>query len=148
MKKKLLGRMLLGFPMGIAIGYMITIAISLAFADGYYSPCVPVLIETIGSEIGAVLLQAVLCGILGSAFSASSLIWEIEEWSIAKQTSIYFLITSLVMMPVAYLARWMEHSVWGFLSYFGIFAGIFVFVWFIQYVGYKQKIKKINEVFK
>ena len=36
MKKKLLLRGALGFPIGIAIGYVITICISLMWAGGYY----------------------------------------------------------------------------------------------------------------
>ena len=48
MKKKLLLRGALGFPIGIAIGYVITICISLMWADGYYSPCAPELAEALG----------------------------------------------------------------------------------------------------
>ncbi|MEG0693772.1 MAG: DUF3021 domain-containing protein, partial [Oscillospiraceae bacterium] len=113
MKKKVFLRGLFGFPLGISIGYIITIFISLAFAKGYYSPCVPVLAELMGNEINAVILQATLSGLLGSAFAASSVIWEIENWSIAKQTGIYFLVISLVMMPIAYFTNWMKHSVLG-----------------------------------
>ena len=78
MKKKLLLRGALGFPIGIAIGYVITICISLVWAGGYYSPCVPELAEALGSEIGAVALQALLCGLLGVGFAASSVIWGIQ----------------------------------------------------------------------
>ena len=60
MKKKLLLRGALGFPIGIAIGYVITICISLMWADGYYSPCAPELAEALGNEIRAVILQALL----------------------------------------------------------------------------------------
>lgn len=144
MKKKAFSRGLLGFPVGISIGYIITIFISLSFAQGYYSPCVPSLVETMGNEINAVLLQATLSGALGSTFAACSVIWEMEHWSIAKQTGIYFLITSLVMMPIAYSTNWMEHSVLGFLSYFGIFVLFFLIIWVVQYLAWKSKIKKIN----
>lgn len=144
MKKKAFSRGLLGFPVGISIGYIITIFISLSLAQGYYSPCVPSLVETMGNEINAVLLQATLSGALGSTFAASSVIWEMEHWSIAKQTGIYFLITSLVMMPIAYSTNWMEHSVLGFLSYFGIFVLFFLIIWVVQYLAWKSKIKKIN----
>ena len=96
MKKKLLLRGALGFPIGIAIGYVITICISLVWAGGYYSPCVPELAEALGSEIGAVALQALLCGLLGAGFAASSVIWEMESWSIARQTGVYFFIISLI----------------------------------------------------
>lgn len=144
MKKKIILRGLLGFPLGISIGFIITILISLIVGNGYYNPCVPQLAVKMGSEIDAVILQTVLSGLLGSAFAASSVIWEIESWNIAMQTGIYFAITAVVMMPIAYYANWMEHSASGILSYFGIFVLIFTFVWIVQYLILKNKIKKVN----
>lgn len=143
--KKIFQRGLLGFPLGVFIGYAITIIISLFVADGYYSPCVPSLVDEFGSEIGAVIFQAVLCGLLGASFAAASLIWEKENWSIVKQTGIYFLIASITMFPIAYFTHWMEHSIFGFLVYIGIFAAIFVFMWVVQYCIWKSKIKGINK---
>ncbi len=145
MKKKILLRSILGFPIGLAIGYAITIILSLIWANGYYAPCVPELIVIMGSEINAVLLQAFLCGILGMGFGASSIIWEIENWGLVKQTGIYFLIISVIMIPIAYVTYWMEHSLKGILSYFGIFASIFVGIWIIQYIIAKNNVKKMNE---
>lgn len=144
MKKKVLLRSLLGFPLGIAIGHIISIIISLIFAQGYYSPCALSLVEAIGSEINAVIFQTILSGVLGSAIGACSIIWEIDNWSIAKQTGIFFLLMSLIMMPIAYFTHWMEHSILGFLSYFGIFVLIFIIFWVIQYLGWENKIKQLN----
>lgn len=144
MKKQAFLRGLLGFPLGIAIGYIITIFISIGLGKGYYSPCIPGLVDAMGSEINAVILQTVLSGLLGSSFAACSVIWEIDDWSIAKQTFIYFMITAFVMMPVAYVANWMEHSFVGFLIYFGIFTAIFVVLWMVQYLFWRNKVKKIN----
>lgn len=145
MKKQILLRGALGFPLGITIGYIITIFISLKWANGYYAACVPELITAMGNEINAVILQALLCGLLGAGFGASSVIWEIEHWSILKQTGIYFIIASIIMMPMAYLMYWMEHTIKGFLMYFGIFVFIFIFIWIIQFVIGKRTVKKMNE---
>lgn len=144
MKKKIILRGALGFPLGIAVGYVITICISLVWADGYYSPCVPELIESMGNEIRAVVLQALLCGLLGAGFGACSVIWELDHWSIVKQTGIYFLIVSAVMMPIAYLLYWMEHSVAGFLGYLGIFVLIFAVIWISQFLLWKRNVDKMN----
>lgn len=145
MKKKIIMRSLLGFPIGIALGYLITIVGSLAWANGYYSPCVPELISAMGSEINAVILQTLLSGIIGTGFAASSVIWEIDTWSIVKQTGIYFSIISVLMLPIAYFAYWMEHSVVGFLIYFGIFVFIFVILWITMFVIGKNNVRKMNE---
>lgn len=144
MKKKIILRGALGFPLGITIGYLITIIISLFFADGYYSPCVPELISMLGNEINAVMLQALLCGLLGTGFAACSIIWEIEHWSIVKQTGIYFSIICIIMLPIAYVLYWMEHSIAGFLSYFAIFVLIFIVIWVTQFVMAMRNVKKIN----
>jgi len=145
LKKKIFHRILIGFPIGISIGNLIMILISLRWANGYYSPCVPDLITAMGNEINAVIIQTVLCGLLGIGFSASSVIWEIEHWSIVKQTGIYFLIISVIMLPIAYFMYWMEHSVTGFVSYFGIFILIFAVMWIIQFITGKYNVKKINK---
>jgi Protein of unknown function (DUF3021). len=145
MKKKIMLRCVLGFPIGVTIGQIITIMLSLIWAKGYYAPCVPELAVAMGNEINAIILQTTLCGMLGMGFSASSIIWEIEHWGITKQTGIYFLIVSAIMMPIAYFTYWMEHSVAGFLSYFGIFALIFAIVWVIQFTIGRYNIRKMNE---
>lgn len=144
MKKKLLLRGVLGFPLGITIGYLITIFTSLFFADGYYSPCVPELVTMLGNEINAVMLQALLCGLLGTGFAACSVIWEIEHWSIVKQTGIYFIIISVIMLPIAYVLFWMEHSIGGFLSYLAIFILIFIIMWVTQFFIAMRNVKKLN----
>lgn len=145
MKRKILLRSMLGFPLGLAIGYLITIVTSLIWANGYYSPCVPELTVMMGNEINAVLLQAFLCGILGSGFAAGFAIWETESWGLVKQTGIYFLISSVIMMPIAYVLYWMEHSLKGVISYFGIFIFIFMIIWAVQYFIAKHNVKKMNE---
>ncbi len=144
MKKQIVLRGVLGIPVGITIGCLITIVVSLGWGQGYYSPCVPELADMMGNEINAVVLQTLLCALLGAAFGACSVIWEIESWSIVKQTGIYFLIISVVMLPTAYFLYWMEHSVAGLLSYFGIFAGIFIVIWLTQYLIVMRKVKKLN----
>lgn len=130
--------------MGITIGYIITICISANIANGSYYPCVPALVEESGSELNAVVLQTVLCGILGAAFGGSSVIWQIERWSLAKQTGIYFLIVSTAMLPVAWFAYWMDHSVAGFFSYFGIFALIFAVVWIVEMLIARRNVRDMN----
>ncbi len=148
MKKKIISRSMLGFPLGLSVGYLMSIILSLIWANGYYAPCVPELSAALGSELNAVILQAFLSGILGSGFGAASVIWEMDNWGILKQSGIYFLLVSLLMMPIAYITHWMEHSLKGMLIYFGIFFVIFAAIWIIQYLISQQSIKKINAVLR
>ena len=144
MKKALL-RGLIGFPIGVTIGYAITIFSSLAMGKGRYSPVVPAMAEQFGSEITAVVVQFILCGLMGVAFAAMSVIWERERLSLAAQSGINFILSVCTMIPIAYVCHWMEHSVEGALSYIGIFAGIYVSIWVAMYFVYRARIRQINK---
>ena len=144
MKKELFFRVFVGILGGVVISYFITIGISLVIADGNYYPCVPSLIERFQSEIAAVIVQTILSAVLGAGFAGSSLIWEKDDWSLLKQTGVYFAIVTVLMMTVAYVCEWMEHSVKGVLCYFAIFFAIFIIVWLIQFVILKRRILKIK----
>ena len=145
MKKNILCRSALGFPIGIAIGHLISIFQSLIWADGYYSPCTPELVSAMGNEINAVLLQTMLCGLLGISFGGCSVIWQIDGWSLVRQTGIHFFIVAVVMMPIAYFSYWMEHTMMGLLSYLAIFATIFAAIWLVFFFTGKYYVSRMNE---
>ncbi len=145
MKRKIIKRGLLGFPLGIAICFVITVIISACVGDGSFYPVTQELIEKMGTELNAVILQTVLCGVMGTGYAMASVIWDIDSWSLAKQSGVYFAIACVVMFPIAYIANWMKHDAVGILSYAGIFVAIFVFAWLIQYLVWKDKVKKMNE---
>ena len=138
-------RGLFGFPVGIAVGFVITLMISACVGDGSFYPVTPELIESMVSELNAVALQTALCGLMGTGFAMASLIWELDSWSLARQSGVYFALACMIMLPVAYIANWMEHSLGGFLAYVGIFVAIFLAVWLAQYLSWKRKIRKMNE---
>ena len=148
MKKKILMRGLFGLPTGIAIGFVITLIISICIGNGSFYPVTPELIDAAGNELNAVILQTVLCAIMGAGFAAASIIWELDSWSLAKQSGIYFAIACVIMFPISYFANWMPHSTGGILSYVGIFVAIFLATWVAQYFVWKRKIKKMNEGIK
>ena len=133
MKKELVSRIVSGLLGGIVICYLITIGISISLGNGNFYPCVPSLIKQFGNEITAVIVQTILSALLGAGFAASSLIWEKDDWSLLKQTSVYFAIVTVLMMTVACV-----------LCYFAIFFAIFIIVWVIQFIIWKRRISKIN----
>jgi hypothetical protein len=145
MKKKIVLRGLLGAPLGIAISYVITVFLSLIIGDGAFHSVTPYLIEMTGSEMNAVLLQTVLSCLMGAGFGMASVIWEIDSWSLAKQSGIYFAIICAVMFPIAYSAGWMPHTAAGAGLYVTIFVVIFVAVWLIQYFTWKGRVRRLNE---
>ncbi|HML68192.1 MAG TPA: DUF3021 domain-containing protein [Clostridia bacterium] len=145
MKKELIKRCLLGAPLGLAISTVITILISIIIADGRYHAVVPELTSEMGSEINAVVLQAVLSLIYGAAWAGASVVWDAEHWSLLKMTLVHLIVTSVATFPIAYFARWMPHDAKGILIYIGIFVVIYASIWASQYSAMKKKIREMNE---
>ena len=143
--KKIVSRVLYSFPIGISCSVGISLLLSLIFGEGKYYPFASPLVLFTGSEVKAMLMQTILSGILGSVFGGMSFIWEMERWSILKQTAVYFLSVSIPMMGISYLLYWMEHSLSGFLLYFLIFVMVFIVVWLFNLAMYWIKIRKMNQ---
>lgn len=146
MKKKIILRSLVGAPIGLALTVLITVFISLAIGDGNYYPVVPMLIEECGSELKAMILQTICSLLYGAAMAGGSVIWEMEKWSILRQTVTHLVVCSVSMFPVAYFMYWMPHSVVGIIVYYGIFFAIYLGIWLFQYFMAKGHIEEMNKI--
>lgn len=148
MKKNIIQRGFLGFPLGITIGFIIAMIVSICIGDGVFHVANPKLIAIVGNELNAVLFQSVFSGIIGTGFAMASIIWDISSWSLAKQSGVYFAIASIILLPISYFLNWMPHTIKGMLSYISIFVVAFIFVWLVQYFVLRSKIKKMNDKIK
>ena len=144
MKKEIIKRGLLGIPVGITIGYLMTIINSLIFGNGNYCPVTPELVARMGNEINAVMLQSLLYAVIGFSFASSSVVWNMDSWSMLKQTALYFIINAVVMMPIAYGLNWMQHNSKGIIIYLAVFTLYFAVIWLVQYFIWKSYLKKMN----
>ena len=145
MKKKVISRILLGAPLGIAVCYIITLIVSVCIGDGNYYPVHPALINDFGSEINAALIQTSAGMIIGALYAGTSVIWEMEKWSILRMTLTHLLATSVPVLPLAWLMRWVPRTAAGVLVYLAIFFGIYLLIWLIQYAVMKKKISAMNK---
>lgn len=144
MFKEVIKRSALGAAFGVVISQVIAIIISLCIADGSFYAVVPSLADKMGSEISAVILQTVFSFLYGAVFGGVSVIWELDNWSLLKQSVVHFLVVSVTTLPVAYITEWMHHSVLGAIIYFAIFAVIYATIWFSQYMAIKKRIYEMN----
>lgn len=148
MKKKVLQRALFGAPIGLAISMVISIIISYCLGDGKFYFVPPALISDCGNEINAVLLETLLSFLYGAAFAGASVIWEVDNWSILRQTVTHLLVCSVFTFPIAFAGRWMDHTVSGVISYIVIFIAIYVSIWVSIMLSYKRRLKSINNSIK
>lgn len=145
MLKTTIKRFWLGFIFEVFATYIITILFSLNIGDGNYYPVASGLMKICKTELGAAVLQFFLAGFLGGVFGSSTMLWEIEKWSLAKQTVCHFFVITIAMLIVAYICNWMSHSVLGFVSWIGMFIVVYIIIWTICYSHFKRKIAQINK---
>lgn len=148
MVRTVLNRSALGAVIGIVISQAISIIISLCIGDGNFHAAVPQLAVKINSEIGAVIVQTACSLLYGAVFGGISIIWDLDNWNLFKQTVVHFFIVSVITMPIAYIAQWMPHSILGVVVYYAIFVFIYASIWLSQYIVMKKQLRAINEKLK
>ena len=82
---------------------------------------------------------------VGTTFAATTVIFEMDNWSLIRQTLLHFIITSIVMYIAGFLCGWFPHTVVSTLIWFGVFIVVYVIFWVCFSLYYKNKVKKINE---
>ena len=144
-KKAVAKRAILGFIYGVFIGQTILIIESLFMRDGNFYPTTQALVNLAGSKIGAVIIQYFLTGIIGLTFATTTVIFEMDNWSLLRQTITHFIITSIVMYIAGFLCGWFPHTVGSTLAWFGVFVVVYLIFWICFSLYYKNKVKKMNE---
>ena len=143
-KKEVAKRAILGFIYGVFIGQTILIIESLFMRDGNFYAVSTSLLELAGTKIAAVIIQYFLTGIIGTTFAATTVIFEMDNWSLLRQTILHFIIVSIVMYIAGFLCGWFPHTVVSTLIWFGVFVVVYVIFWICFSMYYKNKVKKIN----
>lgn len=144
MFKKIVKRGLLGFMIGVFIGETILIINSLLAGNGIFYPINPLLISREGPQLTRVVIQYLLTGVIGMTFSASSVIFEKDDWGLLKQTSLHFVITSIVMYLCGFFCNWFDHTVLASVLWFAVFIIIYILFWAGFSIYYKVLLKKMN----
>ena len=134
MKKKVLFRSLFGLLFGVALGQLIAIVISAVKGDGSFYAVIPELVNDFGGEQSAVIVQTILLGVSGAIVGAASVIWELDRWSLTKQTGAHFCLFAIPFTIVA-----------GVAASVIVLVVIYAAIWCGAYFSAKRKIRKIND---
>lgn len=146
MKKKILFRSLMGAPIGVLVSLIITIIFSLCMGRGEYFPAPHELIDWFdGNETTAVIVQLICSLLIGAIGGGSSVIWEIEGWSLLKQTLIHLAVIFVAFFGIGYVMNWMPHYLYGALGYIGGFIAVYMVMWCSMFFSMRAKIKKMNK---
>lgn len=139
MKKALL-RGILGIPIGAFICTTISLVISLKHGKLLVIPDM-----NVSDPLTAYVIQYIASAVVGFVFAASSAIFEIDSWSIAKQTIAHLVIVSVVYLPCAIIAGWITPDLSEIFIFLGVFIFIYFVIWAIQYFTWKKRIERLNK---
>ncbi len=148
MLKEIIKRASLGFMIGVFIGETILIFESLLAGNGNFYPISAYLSAHTNTELNAVIIQYFLFGIIGITFASSTVIFELDNWSLLAQTVLHFVITSVVMYISGFLCGWFPHTTRSTILWFVIFIIIYVIMWISFTIYYRKKTESINESLK
>ena len=145
MLKKFVKRAILGFMIGIFIGQTILIIESLMVGDGNFYAVSTYLVEHTKTRIAAVIVQYLITGIIGMTFASTTIIFELDKWSLLAQTALHFIITSIVMFFSGFFCGWFPHTTVSTIIWFGVFIVTYIIIWISFMLYYRKKTKEINK---
>lgn len=138
-----------GFSLGILIVIVIETIACFAYtgnAGSYFS-------EFQGAAGGRpfvkLMLELLTGGLLGVVGNGGAVVYEIEEWSILKSTTIHFCVTMCVYMAVGKANGWLtwRPSVVNAIQII-LMVLIYFLIWLVQYLIYKREVAELNREIK
>lgn len=118
---------------------------------GYIAGCLIGLCFALQSgsfNIADALPQILLGGIPGAIAMGTTVVYDIEEWSLLRATVTHFLIVTGVMLLACFVLKWFDPwstAFWIMLA--AVVVGYFI-VWLIIYGSYKKQVQKLNKLLK
>ena len=128
--KKAVLRGLIGFALGGAICIAFILAGS---SDGLTAKDLP---------------HILLGGLYGAAALGSSVVYEIEKWSIARATATHFLLVFVPYFLIAIAMGWFRLDDPVFWIMIAAMVIGYVFIWLFQFLSCRRKIREMNEDLK
>ncbi len=145
MLKNALIRGINSFMYAIALNVLLAFVITAIVNKPDFVPLVPDYGAHFDSNITALLLQIVLVGLTSAAFGAGSIIFELERWSLLKQSIVYFIATTVIWVPVSIFCWSINKYPTAFISILSSYVTSYLIVWMIQYRLCKRSVTKINQ---
>jgi hypothetical protein len=116
--------------LGYAIGIVIGVVIFLLNSSRSFAEALPYIL---------------LSGIPGAIAMGSTVIYEIEKWSISRATFTHFLITFSSIYLVGFALEWFRFGDPVFWLFTATMIAAYILIWLIQYLAYKRQVRKMNE---
>lgn len=143
---RILLKILNGAFIGIAIGYINALVFSVLFQAKYLFPSAPLFVSQFKTTLNATVFSTILWALIGCLFTVTSFIFQIERWSITRQTVAHFVITFVGFTPLALLSGWFPISGFWLFFYVIVFILIYFSIWSLEMLEAKRVVAQINDL--
>ena len=97
-------------------------------------------------EVGAIVAQTVLCGIMGVIGFMGSYVYHDERFGITTATLLHGAVTISAIMIISTVCWWNGRTTEGAAIFFGMMILLYAFVWFTMFFSWKIEVRRINEL--
>lgn len=144
MMRRILNRFFFGMPFGITYGLLITLLDAYVRGEKTYQPSGTRFASHFSNHLDMLLVSIILWALIGSLFSVTTMLFEIETWSLARQTLTHFALTVSGFMILAYLAGWYPLDLISIASEIFVFIIIYLVIWGSSMLRAKRNVDAIN----
>ncbi len=110
--------------------------------------CMAFMLPSPPFDFHAALPHLLFGGIYGAVAMASSLIYSIEKWSIARTTVTHFLLIFGLYCALGFSLGWFRPGDTTFWIIMAVMAAAYFLVWLIQYLFCKRRVRQMNDNLK
>lgn len=125
----------------------VTVTVFVSMISGLCGACYPelsLLSACPGGAVASAYLQPLLIGLIGFAFGAGSVLFEIERWSFLRQGAAHLALTAAVWIPVELICfRPITPPV--IASFTASAFATYAITWTVQYFVWRARVRRINE---
>ena len=146
-KMNLKNRFIIKASIGFALGILVDLIIHTVFV---LSGSSYLLAGTLSQEeVLGFFRELFLSGILGLIGNGSTVIYEIESWSILRVTATHFVIAFAAFFSIGLINGWLTPGITAEnIIITGIVLISYVMIWLVQYLIYKKEVSDINDGLK
>ena len=97
-------------------------------------------------EVGAIVAQTVLSGIMGVIGFMGSYVYHDERFGITTATLLHGAVTISAIMIISTVCWWNGRTIEGATIFFGMMVLVYAFVWFSMFFSSKIEVQRVNEL--
>ncbi|MCR5098685.1 MAG: DUF3021 domain-containing protein [Lachnospiraceae bacterium] len=134
--------------LGVALGMIIGVGLCAIIGYVQYrevSYCAPEFVDYIGDPAKALVIEALICGIMGGIDWGSATVYYLESWSVLRATITHFIVVMVVYYPIAFYLRWLSPSeMTDNMTVFACMCVAYVMIWLSNYLSSRARVREIN----